>query len=99
MLFAELCTLLYDFFDYSLGFKKSGEVVNDLFYCVFGIGLIEETVKIIPFLLMLKFSRQINESIDYVIYASVSALGFAFMENLIYCLLFKFKGDFEAKRP
>ncbi|MCK4998690.1 MAG: PrsW family intramembrane metalloprotease, partial [Anaerohalosphaera sp.] len=39
---------------------------------------------IIPFLLMLKFSRQINESIDYVIYAAVPALGFAFMENVMY---------------
>ncbi|MBN2435772.1 MAG: PrsW family intramembrane metalloprotease [Spirochaetes bacterium] len=84
MFFAELCTFLYDFFDYSLSFKINGKIINDLFYCVFGIGFIEETVKIIPFLLMLRFSRQINESIDYIIYASVSALGFAFMENLMY---------------
>jgi len=84
MFFAEVCTILYDFFDYGFNLKINGKIINDLFYCMFGIGLIEETVKIIPFLLMLKFSRQVNESIDYVIYASVSALGFAFMENLIY---------------
>ncbi len=84
MVFACLCTALYDFWDYGFRFDLNGHIVNDLFYCIFGIGLIEESVKIIPFLLVLRFSRLINESIDYVIYVSVSALGFAFMENLIY---------------
>jgi len=48
------------------------------------IGLIEETVKIVPFLIFLKFTDEVNESVDYIIYASISALGFAFMENLLY---------------
>jgi len=84
MVFSELCTFLYDFWYFALDIKLQYNVVGDLIYCIFGIGLIEETVKIIPFLIMLKFSKQVNESIDYVIYACVSALGFAFMENLIY---------------
>jgi hypothetical protein len=41
-------------------------------------------VKIIPPLLVLRFAGVINESVDYIIYGSVSALGFAFMENLLY---------------
>ena len=84
MIFSELCTILYDFMDYGIDLKINGNILNDLIYCVFGIGLIEETVKIVPFLLMLKFSRQVNESIDYVIYAAIPALGFAFMENIMY---------------
>ena len=84
MFFAAICRVFYDIFDYGLRFELNGHIINDLLYCFLGIGLIEETVKVIPFLLILRFTRQINESIDYVIYASVSALGFAFMENLLY---------------
>ena len=84
MFFAEFCIMLYDLLAYSGVLHQKENILKNLIYCIFGIGFIEETVKIIPFLLVLRFSRQINESIDYVIYASVSALGFAFMENLIY---------------
>ena len=84
MVFSMGCAFLYDFYDYGLRFDTNGNILNDLFYCIVGIGLIEETVKFIPFLLVLKFTKQVNESIDYIIYAAVSALGFAFMENLIY---------------
>jgi protease PrsW len=65
-------------------FNLSGGVINDFFYCVFGIGFIEEFVKIIPLLLLLRFTKIINEPYDYILYASVSALGFAFVENLLY---------------
>ncbi len=74
--------LLYDLFDFGFGFDLTGSWCGDLAFCVFGIGFIEEFVKVVPFLLMVKFSRQVNESIDYIIYASIVALGFAFMENL-----------------
>lgn len=67
-----------------LDFHLTARPLHDLLYCIFGIGLIEESVKLIPFLLMLTFTREVDESVDYIIYASVSALGFAFVENLIY---------------
>ena len=51
---------------------------------VFGIGVIEEFVKFVPFLIILKFTKIINEPIDYIMYASLSALGFAFVENFNY---------------
>ena len=67
-----------------MGFKLNGNLINDFFYCVFGIGAIEEFVKIIPLLIILRFSKIINEPFDYILYASLSALGFAFIENIIY---------------
>jgi RsiW-degrading membrane proteinase PrsW (M82 family) len=84
MAIALLCGFLYDVADFVFGLRLTGGIFDDLMYCIFGIGLIEESVKIIPFLILLKFSGQINESIDYILYAAVCALGFAFMENLIY---------------
>jgi len=74
----------YDLSTYWFQFDLKERWVPDLVYCVFGIGLFEETAKMIPFLLVLWLTREINESIDYIIYASVSALGFAFAENLVY---------------
>ena len=76
--------LLYDVYKYLLGFHLNGNVLNDSLYCVFGIGVLEELVKFIPFLLILKFTKIINEPIDYIMYASLSALGFAFIENFQY---------------
>ncbi|AQQ70662.1 Protease PrsW [Limihaloglobus sulfuriphilus] len=84
MICAEFCTFFYDITNYSLGFNIGRGMFNDLLYCIFAIGLIEEAVKIIPFLIMLRYSKEINEPVDYLIYASVSALGFAFVENLLY---------------
>ena len=77
------CFILYPLFN-AAGFNLNGNVINDFFYCIFGIGLIEETVKFIPFLILLKFTKAINEPYEYLLYASVSALGFAFAENMIY---------------
>lgn len=76
--------LLYDTYTYLLNFDMNGNVINDFFYCVFGIGVIEELVKFIPFLIILRFTKVIKEPIDYIMYASISALGFAFVENFRY---------------
>jgi len=82
--FSMLATPLYDFYFVSLGWELNGNYLNDLLYCIFAIGVIEEVVKIIPFLILLRFKSIINESMDYIVYASVCALGFAFMENIMY---------------
>ena len=84
MLFCLFCTALYDAAEYALGFRLTGRLLNDLLFCVVGIGLIEETVKIAPVLIMIRFARQADESFDFILYAAVSALGFAFIENLGY---------------
>lgn len=82
--FSYLCFPLYDLFELVFGFTRNGKVINDFLFCIFGIGFIEELVKIVPFLLVLRFTGFIKEPIDYMIYASISALGFAFAENLGY---------------
>lgn len=84
MLFSFLVYPLSDFDNLIIGFKLNGGLLNDFFYSVIGIGAIEEFVKILPLLLMLRFTKIINEPFDYIKYASLSALGFAFVENLIY---------------
>ncbi len=67
-----------------LGFNLNGEGWNDFAYCVIGIGMVEELVKFIPWFLLWRFSHQINEPFDFILYASISALGFAFVENILY---------------
>jgi len=83
-IFVTLLTDLPYNFIHSLGFKNSTNAIGSFLYSVFGIGLIEETIKLIPVLLMLKFTKAIDEPFDYILYASVSALGFAFVENAMY---------------
>lgn len=87
-LFAALLTLfvpeIYKWADV-LGFKiTTNSSSNNFFYSVFVIGFIEETTKLIPFLILLKYTKAIDEPFDYILYATVSALGFSWVENTSY---------------
>jgi RsiW-degrading membrane proteinase PrsW (M82 family) len=84
MVFALGTSFLTDFNNHVLGYQINGEWKNDLLYAIIGIGAIEEAVKMIPFLLILLLNKNIKEPLDYVFYACVTALGFAFIENIIY---------------
>jgi RsiW-degrading membrane proteinase PrsW (M82 family) len=53
-------------------------------YAVLAIGLIEESAKLLPFLLIIRLFREFDEPIDGIIYASFIALGFAAVENIRY---------------
>ena len=55
-----------------------------LLYCVIGIGLLEETAKLAPVWLVCARWREFDEPVDGIVYASVSALGFASFENYKY---------------
>lgn len=88
MAFSFLVYPISDFLNYTLGFDLTGGVINDFAYCTIGIGMVEELVKILPLLLLIKYTKQVNEPYDYIMYGSLSALGFAFAENLVY-----FTGD------
>lgn len=55
-----------------------------LAYAVLAIGVIEETAKLLPFLLVVLRFRGFDEPIDGIIYASFIALGFAAVENIRY---------------
>ena len=81
--FTSLTDIPYSFI-HEVGFRNSASLFPSFMYSVFGIGLIEETIKLIPLLLILKFTKAIDEPYDYILYASVSALGFAFVENAMY---------------
>lgn len=61
-----------------------GDHWNDWWYSVLAIGLVEETVKLIPYLVLLFATKQVDEPFDHLLYGSMSALGFAFMENTLY---------------
>lgn len=63
---------------------SSNTFYNLFVYSFLGIGIVEELIKIVPVLIILVFTKEIDEPIDLIYYASVSALGFAFIENLLY---------------
>ncbi len=66
-------------------FELNGYFINDFLYCTFGIGAIEEFAKLIPFLIIYTFiKKEFNEPVDYLIFISISALGFSAAENLLY---------------
>ncbi|WP_417602439.1 PrsW family intramembrane metalloprotease [Owenweeksia hongkongensis] len=65
-------------------YSLDGTFWNDLQYCIVNIGMIEEFVKILPFLIILKLTKAINESYDYILYGGICALGFAAVENSLY---------------
>lgn len=53
-------------------------------YSVLGIGLIEETAKLIPFAILAVSLKAFDEPVDGIIYAGLVALGFAAYENVGY---------------
>lgn len=79
-----LCLPFYEFSSLVLDFHINGEAWNDFLYCVVVIGGSEELVKFLPWFLLLLFKKSFKEPFDYILYASVSALGFACVENWQY---------------
>ena len=75
----------------SMEVVKSLSLLAKFKYMFFGVAMPEEIIKIIPVIIVLKRTKFINEPIDYLIYASASALGFAFLENISYIYLYKEK--------
>jgi RsiW-degrading membrane proteinase PrsW (M82 family) len=81
MIFSCFSVPLYDAF--AFGLHSNGTYQKNFLYYVFVVGLIEESLKVLPVLLVIGLSRAIDRPVDYIIYGSMSALGFAFMENLL----------------
>jgi len=71
---------------------------GNLFVCFIAVAIPEEIIKIIPFLLVLRYRKFINEPIDFLIYSSSSALGFAFYENINYIIQYSESGNIVAIR-
>jgi protease PrsW len=55
-----------------------------LVYSVFGIGLLEEGAKLVPFLMLAKWLTHFDERADGIIYSGLVAVGFAIYENVFY---------------
>lgn len=83
-IFSFLCLLFYSFAERVLHFYINGEAINDFFYSVFVIGFSEELVKFLPWIIFGTLFKRFKEPYDYILFASVSALGFAFAENWMY---------------
>jgi RsiW-degrading membrane proteinase PrsW (M82 family) len=75
---------MYDFIDLYFEFNLNGEALHDFMYCFLVIGGTEEFVKLLPWMIILYYKKGFKEPYDYILYASISALGFAFVENLHY---------------
>jgi RsiW-degrading membrane proteinase PrsW (M82 family) len=89
LLFIVLCDIPYEFFHVFFDFRLRQSIGNDFLYSIFGIGLIEEITKIIPVIIVLYiFRKKISEPYHYLLIASISALGFAFLENIMYFKLY-----------
>lgn len=58
---------------------------SSLIYCVVNIGMVEELVKTIPWVIVyFLFKKRFHRPVHFMLLPIVSALGFAFSENLIY---------------
>lgn len=55
-----------------------------LLYSIFGIALVEELAKLLPFLLIVRWLPAFDEPVDGIIYAAFIALGFASYESFFY---------------
>lgn len=79
-----LSLFVYDLFSQA-GFAENGKFFNDLLFSIFGIGLNEELSKLAGVLVVFRlFRKYINDPIDLLIYAGVTALGFSLVENFYY---------------
>lgn len=67
------------------GLQINGNLVNDLIYAIFQVGMLEEFSKICAFFIFfVLFRSHLKEPIDYLMYVSVCALGFSAVEHVMY---------------
>lgn len=84
------CIFLFDdYIIHPLGIRDSSNPLYSFLYFTFAVGLTEEIVKCLPLIaLLFLFKMAINEPLDYVKYICISALGFAFGENILYGVMY-----------
>lgn len=75
---------IHDFLWNVFNYYRPNDAISDLLYITVSTGMTEELVKILPVLIVLKLTKAINEPFDYILYPSIAALGFAFIENMSY---------------
>lgn len=67
-------------------FVESNNVLLSAMSCIFGIGISEEFVKVIPIFLFLYFSKQVIQSQTAVFYGLISGVAFGVFEGVQYQL-------------
>ncbi len=82
-IFSFLVFPISDAVEFFTGWELDGSFFNDFVYAVVMIGGPEEFVKIIP-LLVIAATGNTLRPVEYIICGCASALGFAFVENLMY---------------
>ncbi len=65
----------------------TGRAAHDYLYYFADVGIVEETLKLVPVALVWLLTRHINEPLDWLIYACLSALGFSVSESYEYLSL------------
>lgn len=75
--------------------QSQAEIQNSLWFMFVGVALIEELAKFLIAFLLLRRNQNFDEPIDAMIYLAVIALGFAFVENIVYLasIFSQFKGE------
>lgn len=69
--------------EYQHSFSMGSETINQLFYCIFGIGLREELLKLLFFVPLIPFLLKRND-LEILTLAGLVGLGFATAENINY---------------
>lgn len=64
--------------------ETNGDLLHDLLFFIFRVGLLEELTKFLPLLLMVRWTKEVNEPYDFLKYAMCAAIGFATVENIQY---------------
>jgi len=54
---------------------------SSLLYSILIFGFIQEILKLLPLILLARFTKILDEPFDFILFGAVSALGFAFVEN------------------
>ncbi len=73
-----------DMYDHGFNWFSTIAGKSEWLNMVLAVGVNEEIIKLIPFLIAVYVFKWANEPIDYIIYAAVGALSFAFLENTMY---------------
>jgi RsiW-degrading membrane proteinase PrsW (M82 family) len=83
LIMALFSTPVLDYLNLVTPFQPAGGILQSLFYSVVMVALPEELLKFIPVIFIIFLSRQVNEPVDLIIYGSLTALGFATLENVM----------------
>lgn len=68
-----------------ISLEINGNLLNDLAFAIFQVGMLEEFSKFCAFLVFfMLFRSHLKEPIDYLMYVSVCALGFSAVEHVMY---------------